>query len=149
MNDRGRQMARSGSRIRNPSAKAKESAESEEKMEKGKIEINENKKRSKKGKSETEEIINFKEESSEDVFKSQPINIDPNDDSTLLDDTDDDEGEEGEEIKEEKKEEEGKKNGKCSLCGVNKSDLDCDSCEKDYCFTCEAKPSDFQGNLLG
>ena len=129
MSDRGRQMARSGARVRNPSLKARESAENEEKMENGKNEIEENKKRNKKGRKELEGKGNYKEENCVDVWESQPLNIDPNDDSILLGD-DEDEGDKSEK-------EEDKKDGLCSVCRTNQSNLDCDSCEKEYCFTCE------------
>ena len=129
MRDRGRQMTRSGARNRNPSLKAKESAEYEEIMEKKIMETEENKSRSKKVRKEIEEEISYKEENSGGVWKSQPLNIDPNDDSTLLGE-DEDEEDKGEK-------EEDKKDGKCSVCRFNEANLDCDSCDMEYCFTCE------------
>ena len=131
MNDRGRQMSRTGARMRNPSLKAIQSAESEEKMEKMKNGSKENKK-SKKGKIETKKNIEYKEENSEDEWESQPLNLDLNEDSILIDaggePEDDNEGDKGEG---------NKKDGKCSVCRFNKANLDCDSCDKEYCFTCE------------
>ena len=85
MNDRGRQMSRTGARRRKPSLKAIQSAETEEKMDKMKNGTKENKK-SKKGKLETEEKIEYKEKNSVDEWKSQPLNLDLKDNSILLDD---------------------------------------------------------------